>query len=250
MGHSTTVLGLKPVGSTVRYSSYSLRRVPSSTLRPISACVYPTYSSVLGRGRVRRSTFFETSTSPYSVRTRRTRAGAQRAHMNSSYFQRNKSHFLGRHHESARSRLSDCARVSCCYPNRAKPESRSAELIERERHRALRRPHPHPTRSDTSLPRPKARLLLSAEAATRRCFGRSTTTEESSTYGPQGINSNGRLPAPQSGKPQATTNERGCRAHAMRVAHARGCDSATFVVRASHARACTHSKGKGLLCAS
>ena len=120
MGHSTTVLGLKPVGSTVRYSSYSLRRVPSSTLRPISACVYPTYSSVLGRGRVRRSTFFETSTSPYSVRTRRTRAGAQRAHMNSSYFQRNKSHFLGRHHESARSRLSDCARVSCCYPNRAK----------------------------------------------------------------------------------------------------------------------------------
>ena len=129
-------------------------------------------------------------------------------------------------------------------------ESRSAELIERERHRALRRPHPHPTRSDTSLPRPKARLLLSAEAATRRCFGRSTTTEESSTYGPQGINSNGRLPAPQSGKPQATTNERGCRAHAMRVAHARGCDSATFVVRASHARACTHSKGKGMLCAS
>lgn len=180
MGQSGAVLGSKAVGSTVRYSSFSLRRVPSSTLRPISACVYPTYSSVLDRGRVRRSTFFEQvplrTPSVLAVLAPERIARICPAHI----FKDISRIFLGRHHESARLRLSDCARVSCCYPNRTKRKD-SAELIERERHRALRRPHPHPTRSDTSLPRPKARWLLSAEAATRRCFGRSTTTEESST---------------------------------------------------------------------
>ena len=185
MGHSTTVLGLKPVGSTVRYSSYSLRRVPSSTLRPISACVYPTYSSVLGRGRVRRSTFFETSTSPYSVRTRRTRAPERSARIRTRHIFKEISRIFSDDITKAHAHDSATALASLAATPIVQSESRSAELIERERHRALRRPHPHPTRSDTSLPRPKARLLLSAEAATRRCFGRSTTTEESSTYGPQ-----------------------------------------------------------------
>lgn len=180
MGHSTTVLGLKPVGSTVRYSSYSLRRVPSSTLRPISACMYPTYSSVLGRGRVRRSTFLRR----VPLRTPSVLAvlaPERSARIRTRHIFKEISRIFSDDITKAHAHDSATALASLAATPIVQSESRSAELIERERHRALRRPHPHPTRSDTSLPRTKARLLLSAEAATRRCFGRSTTTEESST---------------------------------------------------------------------
>ena len=52
MALSSAVLGLGGVWSTVRYSPFSLKRVPSSTFWPIWACEYCTYLSVLGYGRV------------------------------------------------------------------------------------------------------------------------------------------------------------------------------------------------------